>query len=203
MDVQQQHIAHKTRRTSARVFQSPRPVVESDGNKELTSKLTGLQLPVTDGPSSLFYEVDRRLSREFCASSFREKVCDGNLQAAVRQLRSLSESIGRFERPSARGTSGRIQLTTDTSLRVEALPLTAQALQGTHQEFFRLCLQRGRLDNALELARLLPPNPLLFTPLLKECVDHGDLYAVMKAVEVRSLIQLSTKQHAWRSFSSP
>lgn len=64
-------------------------------------------------------------------------------------------------------------------------PYFGQAFQGQHQPFFRVCLKTRRLDAALEYARWLPPNAAIFTMLLKECVQHGDLYAVTQAVEVR------------------
>jgi len=45
-------------------------------------------------------------------------------------------------------------------------------------------LQARRLDAGLEYARWVPPNAALFTVLLKECVQHGDLFAVTQVVEV-------------------
>ena len=61
---------------------------------------------------------------------------------------------------------------------------SADDLYGHVQGFFNLCLQQKQLPAALDRAKTLPAVPSLFTALLKACLDHGDFYAVSKAVEV-------------------
>lgn len=58
---------------------------------------------------------------------------------------------------------------------------------GIHTEVSKalsLVSQARRLDAALEYARWVPPTAALYTLLLKESVQHGDLYAVTQVVEV-------------------
>lgn len=136
--------------------------------------------------------LGRQLNQDFNAARFRRSVHQGDLKSAMQQVRALGAALGRTHPASA----------SEAALPPHATPLSlaaantfAKLVHSSHHKFFSLCLRRGKLDWALEYAKLLPPDPQLFTPLLKTCLDHGDLYTITKVVEVSGRA-LSAKQNA-------
>lgn len=76
------------------------------------------------------------------------------------------------------------QIDASGSISAQGSRFFAQILTGLHQPFFKMCLKRKKVGPVLEYAELLPPDPYLFSQLLKACLDYGDLRAVTRAVEV-------------------
>ena len=128
------------------------------------------------------------VKKVFSVTALKHSLVHGNLEDAVGQIRLLATAISRFEaQPACRALAAQpaaVSTAADRLLSSRAAKYLANVLRGQHQLVFKVCLEKRNLSAALEYARLLPPSPILFSSLLKECLDRGDYYAVSKAVEV-------------------
>lgn len=176
-------------RRNLRVRALPTPIQKKGSRPQHKDQLTEY-IPESADQANLDVEL---LSREFRAARFRRSVQQGDIKAAMQQVRSLADSLRRSEIQLAEAASEQCTSERTQQWSLKAAQYFAQTFQSSHVGFFSLCIRKRKLDSALEFARLLPPEPQLFTPLLKTCLDFGDLHAVMKAIEVsrRSLALLT------------
>ena len=134
----------------------------------------------------------------FNVSEYRRQLNAENIVTVLRLVRQLVDNVRKIDQ--SRLTTDSTELTRgehtavsteeeDKEGLIERLSengarFFASVLKGLHQQFFKACLRKRNLDAALEYARFLPPDPYLFTMLLKACTDYGNLFSVTKAVEV-------------------
>ena len=105
-----------------------------------------------------------------------------NVVRALQLVRQLVSSIEQYDTQVRAAHSQRQKPLQRLSIRGSRV--FERRLNGLHQDYFKICLRRRNVDAVLEYARNLPPDPHLFTILLKACTDYSNLAAVTKAVEV-------------------
>lgn len=143
-------------------FQTARPVIRPKNSNSKTIYLN----------EKVLERINQKLRKQDFKKSLRERdVISAEIQ--------ITEALSGLQDVSPVQQGGSAAFNRD-----QATLQTANVFQGYVQGFFRLCLQQGKLAAALSLAQKLPPDPPLFTFLLKACLDYGDLYAVTQAVEV-------------------
>ena len=138
------------------------------------------------------------VGREFLAEAHRLQVQGGvkvsTWVGGVAMFEMAVLDLKEADSLTARDPPGNLLPNEQQSHEELARPVSEQAsyvfarmLSGLHQPFFKMCLRWKKLEPALEYAEFLPPDPHLFSSLLKACLDHGNLQFVTKAVEVNLL----------------
>ena len=166
----------------------PEPQIRSDGKRAvLAARLTHSEGKLQE-EGEWKIAVGLEVRKVFSVTALKHSLAEGNLQDAMGQIRLLATAINRFEaQPACQALAAEpaaVSTAADGLLSRRAARYLENILRGQHKLVFKVCLQQRNLSAALEYARLLPASPILFSSLLRECLDRGDYYAVSKAVEV-------------------